>query len=220
MHTHTCTQRHIHTHHHQGYVSGTLVASHTHKYTPPPRVRFCYFRGECLCACASRLGTLFYPPFSPCPLAHLHSAAASPRVPPKSWFSTSMELKHFLSVYVKSILKELPETASLKQSLAVHIKKFPYRACSLLLVLRLCRARSHHSTHTYEWVMARMNEPWHIWMSHSTYVWVMAQMNELRHTVARALTPPCIPTLTPPYIPTVNAQGIWYMFGTHTQFFF
>jgi len=75
-----------------------------------------------------------------------------------------------------------------------------------------------------------MNEPWHVGMSHSTYGWVMAQMNEWRHTVARALTPPCIPSHTPPSIPTVNEQGIWYMFlwymflwymfGTHTQYIF
>jgi len=32
---------------------------------------------------------------------------------------------------------------------------------------------------TYEWVMARMNSLWHIYMSYGTYKWVRAHMNEL-----------------------------------------
>ena len=48
-------------------------------------------------------------------------------------------------------------------------------------------ARMNESCHiwmshgTYEWVMARMNESWHVWMSHGTYEWVMAHVNESCH---------------------------------------
>ena len=31
---------------------------------------------------------------------------------------------------------------------------------------------------TYEWVMAHMNESWHIWMSHGTYEWVICHVLE------------------------------------------
>ena len=34
----------------------------------------------------------------------------------------------------------------------------------------------------YEWVMSYMNESWHIWMSHVTYGWVMSYMDESCHT--------------------------------------
>ena len=37
------------------------------------------------------------------------------------------------------------------------------------------------SNATYEWVMSRMNEPSHIWMSHVIYEWVMPHMNESCH---------------------------------------
>jgi len=35
---------------------------------------------------------------------------------------------------------------------------------------------------TYEWVMSRMNESCHVWMSRVTYAWVMSRMNESCHT--------------------------------------
>jgi len=33
----------------------------------------------------------------------------------------------------------------------------------------------------YEWVLSRMNESCHVWMSHVTYEWVMSRMNESCH---------------------------------------
>jgi len=41
-------------------------------------------------------------------------------------------------------------------------------------LIRMCR----DAFITYEWIMARMNESSHIWMSHGTYKWDMARMNE------------------------------------------
>jgi len=35
-----------------------------------------------------------------------------------------------------------------------------------------------YPSHT-EWIMAHMNESWHIWMSHVAYEWVMAHIFEI-----------------------------------------